>query len=601
MRELKPRAEGVLCGLLLAAVSGVAIGATFSPHGGALLPFVAFAPLGAALARTGAGRPDRAAPHPGAAPHPAPFALGFATAAIAHAIGLYWMIPALSWRTPLALPIYLAVVCLLGMFAGAACTAAEVLRGRWRWPLPLALAVCWTGSEWAAAHVPGLSYAWLNAGMSLGWSPALAAGSELLGARFLTCWTVAVGAWVGQGCAGWVAAGGAFPRITPRAALALVLAVLPAAAGRIRQAALPTTETVARVAAVQPGRGGGGLAGWLEPIRRAGEAGRFDVAAFPERFLAAVPRDPDGARPAGEEPASGPRGSGRGGPGEPAGAGAALAAFADALGSAVLIGAMDAEVANGGRGDTGAPATDTLWYNAAFLQAPGGDLPPAYRKVRLVPGLEGMGWWPRSAPTFGGAGYTAGRVTRPLVAGDLRVGVMICYDSAFGETARVLARQGANWLAVLSNDDWLDPDREFRVTWAYWQHATHGRLRAIENRISLLQVASTGHTFAVSPDGTAAPIALEPGEAGVAVLEPGRRRAATFFTLTGDLVGPACLLLLAAGLVSARRARQSVDKTPAAFERIFRHRHPPTKESPDRAAPSETPCRHGRALPRHRA
>ena len=549
---MKPRAEGVPPGLLLATASGVAIGMTFSPHGGALLPFVAFAPLGAALARTGAGRPD------GAAPNPAPFALGLAAAAVAHGIGLYWMIPALSWRTPLALPIYLVVVCLLGMFAGAACTAAELLRRRWRWPLPVALAVCWTGSEWAAAHVPGLSYAWLNAGMSLGWSPALAAGSELLGARFLTLWTVAVGGWVGQGCAGWVAAAGAFPRITPRAALALVLAVLPAAAGWIRQAELPASDTVVRVAAVQPGRDGGGLAGWLDPLRRAGGAGRFDVAAFPERFLPAVPRDPDGGLPAGEEPAIVLRGSNRVGHGDPSGAGAALAAFADALGSAVLTGAMDAEVVDGGRGGADAPATDTLWYNAAFLNAPGGDLSPAYRKVRLVPGLEGLGWWPRSAPTFGGTGYTEGTETRPLVAGDLRAGVMICYDSAFGETARVLARHGAQWLAVLSNDDWLDPEREFRVTWAYWQHATHGRLRAIENRISLLQVASTGYTFAVPPDGTTAPFALEPGEAGVVVLELGRRRATTLFTRTGDLVGPASLLLLVASLVAGRRAWRSV-------------------------------------------
>ena len=532
-------------GVLLAAASGAAIGATFSPHGGVLLPFLAFAPLGAALAAgTGArdpvGATARSGAHPGAAPTPAPFVLGFTAAAIGHGIGLYWMIPALTWRTGLAVPVYLVVVCLIGMLAGAACEGAALLRRRWRWPLPVALAACWTGSEWAAAHIPGFSYAWLNAGMSLGWSPALAAGSELLGARFLTFWTVAVGGWAGVACATWVAAraggGGAvvgpLPRITRRTVGALLLAILPALAGQVRHSMLPAGAAAWRVAAVQPGREGGELGDWLGPLSAAGEAGNFDFAALPERFLAALPREPGGGEPGGVGPA------GR----EPTGTGAALASFAEAVGSAVLVGAMDAEVAG----------ADTLWYNAAFLQAPAGGLSSAYRKVHLVPGLEGSGWWPGAERAFGGGGYAAGRDARSLVSGGRRVGVMVCYDSAFGEIARALAREGAEWLAVLSNDDWLDPAREFRVTWAYWQHATHGRLRAIENRISLLQVASTGYTFAVPPTGVAAPFALEPGTAGVAVLEASRRGRATLFTLTGDLLGLACLVVFAASVVAGR-------------------------------------------------
>ncbi len=506
--------------VLLAGVSGVAIGASFSPHGGTLLPFLAFAPLGAALAAAvgprGAVRAATAAvAPPGAAPTLAPFYQGFAAAAIGHGIGLYWMIPALTWRTGLALPAYLAVVCLIGMLGGAACQGAAALHRRWRWPLPVALAACWTGSEWVAAHVPGFSYAWLNAGMALGWNPGLATGSELLGARFLTFWTVAAGAWGGVACARWVAGSRDRLRITGRAVGALVLAVSPAVAGQARQTLLQAgSDDSWRVAAVQPGRDGGELGDWLEPLRAAGADEPFDFAAFPERFLASPPRGP----------------------------GAALATFAQAVGSVVLVGAVDVEVAAG----------DTLWYNAAFLQSPGGGLSRAYRKVRLVPGLEGWGWWPGAASASGRGGYAAGRETLPLVFGGRRVGVMVCYDSAFAETARVLARDGAEWLAVLSNDDWLDPAREFRVTWAYWQHATHGRLRAIENRISLLQVSSTGYTFAVPPTGAAEPHALAPGSAGVAVLAATRRGGTTLFTLTGDLLGLACLAVFAAGLVAAR-------------------------------------------------
>ena len=542
-------------GLLLAAASGVAVGATFSPHGGALLPFLAFAPLGAALVAGGAppapaGATAGARAHPRTARTPAPFTLGFTAAAIGHGMGLYWMIPALTWRTALAIPSYLVVVGLIGMLGGAACEGAVALRRRWRWPLPLALGACWTGSEWVAAHVPGFSYAWLSAGMSLGWTPALAAGSELLGARFLTFWTVAVGGWAGVACATWVAgrAGGRgaagaslLPHITRRTAAALALAVFPAVAGPLRQATLAPRETAWRVAAVQPGRDSGELGDWLEPLRAAA-AGILDFAAFPERFLAATPREPTGGERGGPAPADvEPTGPALTGP-EPTPTGATLASFARTLGTPVLVGAMDAELA----------AADTVWYNAAFLQAPGAALSSAYRKVRLVPGLEGWGWWRVAASGFGRAGYAAGRDTRPLVSGNRRVGVMICYDSAFAGTARVLAREGAEWLAVLSNDDWLDPAREFRVTWAYWQHATHGRLRAIENRISVLQIAATGYTFAVPPTGASAPYALEPGAAGVAVLEARRRERTTLFTLTGDLLGPVCLLVFAASLLVDR-------------------------------------------------
>lgn len=503
-------------GVLFAAASGGAIGATFSPHGGALLPFLAFAPLGAALAPGGPARSGYRVRRRSAS---APFALGFTAAAIAHGAGLYWMIPALAWRTALALPAYLAVVGLAGMLAGAACEGAALLHRRWRLPLPVALAACWTGSEWAAAHIPGFSHAWLSAGMSLGWSPALAAGSELAGARFLTFWTVAVGVWIGM-----------LPRMTRRTVPAMVLALLPAVLGQARQWTLAGDEPVARVAAVQPGRAGGELGDWLEPLRRAGSRESFDVAAFPERFLASSPRPPT--------------------PGAP-GSGSSLASFAGALGVPVLTGAMDAEAPDAG-GGADASSSDTLRYNAAFLQMPGGGLSSPYRKVRLVPGLEGRGWWPRFAPAFGATGYTAGRAVRPLTGDGLRIGVLVCYDSAFAETARTLARRGAQWLATLSNDDWLDPAGEFRVTWAYWQHATHGRLRAIENRISVLQVASTGYTFSVPPSGVSAPFALEPGTAGAVVLEAHRRGAATPFTRTGDLLGPACLLVLMASLVAGR-------------------------------------------------
>lgn len=520
--------------LLLAAASGIALGATFSPHGGPVLPFLAFAPLAFALAAN--------------AP---PFAPGFVTAALAHGIGLYWMIPALSWRTALAVPVYLLVLVMIGIVAGAATTGATSLHRLRRWPLPLSLAVCWTGFEWTAAHVPGISYAWLNAGGSLAWYPPAAAGAELLGARLLTVWTVACGA-VAAGVmkGGWDAKGGRaakggwgeWLRGTPGRMLLLAgLVGIPLALGSVRQRSftgLTAVDPLLRVAMVQAGHGsvveGGedgsrpeateGVARWIEPLRALRETEPFDIAVFPERHVAATLRDPASSTvsPAGRE----------------------AAGFATALGVPILLGALDGQIRDAG--------TDTLWYNAAFALGPDGTVSRAYRKSRLVPGLEGAG-------LVGGAfgarnrGYSAGREALVLATEDNTIGAMVCYDSAYGETARALVRAGAEWLAVLSNDDWLDPDLPLRVTWAYWQHATHGRLRAIENRIGLVQVASTGYTFAVTPGGAGPESVLQPAARGIAVVDVGRRVATTLFTRIGDVLGLACFVALVAGLFTRGR------------------------------------------------
>ncbi|NNF27721.1 MAG: hypothetical protein HKN73_10920, partial [Gemmatimonadetes bacterium] len=142
---------------VLPSASGLLLGLTFTPLGGPVLPFLAFAPLGTALGR-------RHGPGDGLVP-------GFIVAAVGHGVGLHWMIPALSWRTPLAVPVWLLVLCLIGMVAALAVESALRLHRRWRLPLPVGLGVTWVGLEWVAAHVPGVSYAWLNAGGSLAWWP----------------------------------------------------------------------------------------------------------------------------------------------------------------------------------------------------------------------------------------------------------------------------------------------------------------------------------------------------------------------------------------------------------------------------------------------
>ncbi|MYK67424.1 MAG: hypothetical protein F4022_13245, partial [Gemmatimonadetes bacterium] len=329
--------------------------------------------------------------------------------------------------------------------------------------------------------------------------------------------------------------GGGLPAMRG-AVLLLGVVGVPLLAGQLRQRSLDGGEVTATVAAVQAGHGGGAggpaaaLERWLEPLRDLGDRQPFDVAVFPERYLAAPLNDPHG--------------------GALTETGRRVASFAAALGTPAVVGALDAELRANGR--------DTVWYNAAFVQPAGGELSPAYRKNRLVPGLEGTGWMPGGVFGLSGRGYGRGRDPAPLPLGDGTVGAMVCYDSAYGPTARTLVRGGADWLAVVSNDDWLDPERPFRATWAYWQHATHARLRAIENRISVIQVAATGHTFAVSPGGRASALALEAGEEGVVVLTVERRGPVTLYTRMGDLLGVACFVTFVLGVGLATRGQGGV-------------------------------------------
>ncbi len=533
-------------GLLLAAISGVALGATYSPHGGPVLPFLAFAPLGAALARL-----DRTASSPSPI-LPPPVVLGFTAATIAHALGFLWMIPALSWRTPLAIPAWILVASLGGLVAGVGSGAACLLaRGRPHL-LPLVLAVCWTGAEWTLAHLPGVRQAWLATGASLAWEPALAAGAELFGARFLTLWTVAAGASLGmlgarlaEGGGGvfamrtgtrahspgrWPYWGTSWGRGRWRGVAIALAAVAPLVWGLARQAEIEEAgdEILARVAVVQPGREGGEPQAWRDTLRALGERESFDLVVFPEGFF------PEGFVPEGLVPE-----------GLVARPGDGVAGLAQALDRTVVAGIIEREIA-------GSPEEpDTLWYNSAIAQPPNRPRPPPYRKTRLVPGLETAGLWP--SRSGGAGGYRSGREERPLPVDGRLIGVMICYDSAFAASARSLVRAGADWLLVLSDDDWLDPARPFRTTWAYWQHATHGRLRALEHRVGLLQAGATGFSFAVTAAGRGDPFALEPGSTGVRVLAVTAPRGPTLFTRFGDLLGLVCFAVFAAGLVAAVR------------------------------------------------
>ena len=135
-------------------------------------------------------------------------------------------------------------------------------------------------------------------------------------------------------------------------------------------------------------------------------------------------------------------------------------------------------------------------YNSAFMvsQKPQFDL---YHKSKLVVGVESTPYVGIIKPILGDimldlGGTVAMKTTqehRSVFADNsasYNVAPIICYESVYGEYVTGYVRNGANFLAIITNDAW------WGETQGYKQHLSYARLRAIETRRSIARSANTG-------------------------------------------------------------------------------------------------------------
>jgi apolipoprotein N-acyltransferase len=341
---------------------------------------------------------------------------------------------------------------------------------------------------------------------------AVAALGGVWGLSFLlVAVNVAVAAAVGPGVPG-----------ATRAVAAATAATLPLAALAFWAArpAPPPAGTV-RVAFVQPGVVG--------PVEA-----RFRASEELSRTLAG-PARPDlvvwGESSVGRDPAANPSDLSR------------LAAVARVAGGPVLAN-VDARRSGGGG-----------IYKSSLLVGPAGPL-GSYDKMRLVPFGEYvplrplLGWVTRFTDA---AAVDRHRGTRlaVLAAGDLRVGPLVCFESAFPDLARNLAADGADLVVVQT------ADTTFQDSWGPDQHASLVAVRAVESGRPVLQAALSGTSAAFDARGRR--LAWAPtGWRGAAVAELPLSRERTPYVRVGDVVPAACaVLLVVAALVAAGRARLS--------------------------------------------
>ncbi len=139
------------------------------------------------------------------------------------------------------------------------------------------------------------------------------------------------------------------------------------------------------------------------------------------------------------------------------------------------------------------------YYNSALLLLPGERAEAKYFKSHLVPFGEYVPlrrYLPFIEPLVEAAGhFTPGRIEEPLVTGSIRAGVLICFESIFGDLGRHWVESGANVLVNVTNDAWYGRSSAPYQSWAMTV------FRSVETRRSLVRSANTGISGIVDPLG----------------------------------------------------------------------------------------------------
>lgn len=174
--------------------------------------------------------------------------------------------------------------------------------------------------------------------------------------------------------------------------------------------------------------------------------------------------------------------------------------------------------------------------NSALLLGPNGTEVGRYDKIDLVPFGEFV------PPLFSfvnritqeAGDFAPGHDIKVLPAAGHRLGVFICYESAFPDLVRQFTNQGADVLVNLSNDAY------FGRSEAREQHLLLVRMRAVENRRFIVRSTNDGISAVIDPSGRVVrqlPLYRELA----AAIRYGSVQTTTFYARHGDWFAWSCL------------------------------------------------------------
>lgn len=144
-------------------------------------------------------------------------------------------------------------------------------------------------------------------------------------------------------------------------------------------------------------------------------------------------------------------------------------------------------------------------YNSALQIIPNQKV-EVYHKAKLVPGVEIFPYIRYLKPIlgdamldFGGANSSLGIDKERKVFSNrfnkAKMAPIICYESIYGEYVTDYVKNGANLLAIMTNDSWWDN------TEGHKQLLSYARLRAIETRREIVRAANSGISAHINARG----------------------------------------------------------------------------------------------------
>lgn len=190
-------------------------------------------------------------------------------------------------------------------------------------------------------------------------------------------------------------------------------------------------------------------------------------------------------------------------------------------------------------------------YNSAVAVNGDGES-DIHHKMRLVIGVEAMPFTNilNKFVDLGGVTGQLGRNDKPTVfRKGAAVGPAICYEGIYGDCFARFVREGAEVMAVLSNDGWWGDTPGHRRLFDFC------RLRAIETRRAIARSANTGVSGFITSRGDVVE-RLDWEQRGVLNADVELRRDVTLYVRYGDWVGRMALLLTFLGVMYYTAYRQ---------------------------------------------
>lgn len=180
---------------------------------------------------------------------------------------------------------------------------------------------------------------------------------------------------------------------------------------------------------------------------------------------------------------------------------------------------------------------DGINGNSVIAVYPDGTLSERYDKRHLVPFgefipfVDLIGKYFPFVAEFNNGSSTPTEVSKPVVIETEHGSItpLVCFDSIFPQFAREGCGNGAEMIAIVTNDSW------FNDSTGIYTHLRHAKLRAVENRKPILRAANTGVSAFIDEKGCIIK-ASQPLEADIVYSEITFNSSKTLYNRIGDIV-----------------------------------------------------------------